>query len=59
MCKILKVSRSGYYDWLHRKPGARSQRVNRLRLAINQSHEASGRIYGSPRIHRCSRPELK
>lgn len=51
MCKVLKVSRSGYYDWLHRKPSARSQRSNRLRLAIGQSHQASGQTYGSPRVH--------
>jgi len=52
MCKVLKVSRSGYYDWLCRKPSVRTQRTNRLRLAIEQSHQASGGVYGSPRVHR-------
>jgi len=52
MCKILKVSRSAYYQWRHRVPSTRAQRNDHLRLAIGQSHEASGRIYGSPRIHR-------
>jgi putative transposase len=52
MCKILKVSRSAYYQWRHRVPSTRAQRNDHLRLAIGQSHEASGRIYGSPRVHR-------
>ena len=52
MCKVLQISRTGYYDWLHRKPSARAQRSHRLRLAIGQSHEASGGVYGSPRVHR-------
>ena len=52
MCKVLKVSRSAYYQWRHRVASTRAQRNDHLRLAIGQSHEASGRIYGSPRVHR-------
>src|SRR2546429_5602108 len=30
MCRVLKVSRSGYYAWRKRKPSARSQREKKL-----------------------------
>ena len=26
MCKVLKVSRSGYYEWLVRKPSTRKEK---------------------------------
>jgi len=50
MCRTLEVSRSGYYAWLTRAPGVRSQRRSVLRTAIRAAHEASHRRYGSPRI---------
>ncbi|MCI9458670.1 MAG: hypothetical protein HFE44_17150 [Oscillospiraceae bacterium] len=25
LCRLLKASRSGYYEWLHRKPSAHEQ----------------------------------
>jgi putative transposase len=50
MCRILGVSKSGYYDWLAR-PISNSERENqRLLSLIRDSYEASGRIYGAPRI---------
>ncbi len=50
MCRLLGVSRSGYYAWLERPPSQRAQDDDRLLGLIRESYEASGRIYGSPRI---------
>lgn len=47
---MMNVSRSGYYAWLIRPPSQRAIDEMRLLKLIEQSHEASGRIYGSPRI---------
>ena len=50
LCRLLKVSRSGYYAWLVRPPSQRAIDNTRLLKLIRQSHEASGRTYGAPRI---------
>jgi len=50
MCRLLGVSRSGYYAWLERPPSQRSRDDDRLLGLIRESYEASGRTYGSPRI---------
>ena len=50
MCKVLKVSRSGYYAWRSRTPSNR-QRVNEDLLDhIREVHTKSRDLYGSPRI---------
>ena len=50
MCKVLKVSRSGYYAWKSRTPSKR-QRVNdELLDHIRDVHSNSRKLYGSPRI---------
>lgn len=51
MCEVLKVSRSGYYDWLGREPSQRQQANDGLVVAIRRAYEASRQSYGSPRIH--------
>jgi putative transposase len=51
MCEVLKVSRSGYYDWLKREPSQRQQMNDQLLVAIRGEYEASRQTYGSPRIH--------
>jgi len=54
MCKVLRVSRSGYYDW-RRRQGTESKREaeNRLLLGqIREAFEASDQTYGSPRVWR-------
>jgi putative transposase len=51
MCQVLQVSRSGYYAWTQRKPGPREERRAQLVERIREAHEASDRIYGSPRVH--------
>ncbi len=50
MCKLLEVSRSGYYAWLKREESSRA-RENRLLLAeIREIHKESRRTYGAPRV---------
>ncbi|PRX20637.1 helix-turn-helix protein, partial [Orenia metallireducens] len=34
MCKVLEVSRSGYYKWLKRKPNKRKEENDKLKLKI-------------------------
>lgn len=50
MCRVLEVSRSGYYAWQGRPPSARFRRRTELRTAIHRVHETSRRTYGSPRV---------
>ena len=52
MCRVLVVSRAGFYAWLERAPSGRAQTDGRLRVAIRAIHAESQRSYGSPRIHR-------
>ena len=51
MCRVLEVSRSGYYDWVDRPESNRVKRHRALTVKIRQAHIASRRIYGAPRIH--------
>ena len=50
MCRVLTVSRSGYYDWLRRPESARARRHRELTEQIRSFHENSRETYGSPRI---------
>jgi putative transposase len=50
MCRMLGVSRSGYYTWMKRQPSARSHRRGRISAAIRQAYWSSRKTYGSPRI---------
>lgn len=51
MCRVLEVSRSGYYDWVDRPESDRVKRHRDLTVKIRQAHIESRKIYGSPRIH--------
>lgn len=51
MCRVLVVSRAGFYAWCRRGPSARAQTDRRLRVQIRAIHAASQRRYGRPRIH--------
>ena len=51
MCRLLKVSRSGYYEWRSRKPSIRQQDNDRLLQKIIDIHDDSDGVFGSPRIH--------
>jgi putative transposase len=48
-CRVLKVSRSGYYDWLRRKPSARLKANQRLGQQIVELHKATRQAYGTER----------
>lgn len=66
MCRLLAVSRSGYYAWRQRQPSAREMADAQLLEEIRKIFAASGQTYGSPRIHmelraegiRCSRKRV-
>lgn len=50
MCRLLKVSRSGYYAAKSRPESARSKRDRELLREIKRVHSQSKGVYGSPRI---------
>lgn len=52
LCRVLEVSRSGYFDWLKRKenPGPRQRHDQVLGARIKSIHEQSRETYGSPRV---------
>ena len=52
MCRVLEVSRSGYYAWRGRRPAATAQRQVDLTERIRQVHAASRQVYGAPRASR-------
>src|SRR5262245_35769617 len=51
MCRVLKVSRSGYYAWRERQPSLREREDRELARRIQAIHRESRETYGSPRIH--------
>ena len=51
MCRVLEVSRSGYYAWLKRWPSAQSKANEVLLEAIEEIHAESDKTYGAPRVH--------
>jgi putative transposase len=51
MCRVLKVSRAGYYAWRERPASERSRTDARLSILVREAHERSRRTYGSPRVH--------
>lgn len=57
MCRVLAVSRAGYYAWRGRQPSPRAQADTRLRVAIRAIHTASRQRYGRPRIHQALRAQ--
>ena len=52
MCRVLQVTRSGFYAWRKRLASARWLRDRKLLLPIRVSFYESRRTYGSPRVHR-------
>lgn len=51
LCRVLEVSRSGFYAWCRRAPARRVQAEQRLTQAIQAAHRRSRGTYGSPRLH--------
>jgi putative transposase len=50
MCRVLGVSKSGFYKWLKAAPSPRAQRGERIRATVREIHVQSNRIYGSYKI---------
>jgi putative transposase len=51
LCRLVDVSRAGYYAWLRRRPSARAQADAELTDAIRAIHSTSRQTYGVPRLH--------
>ena len=66
LCKLLGVSRSGYYAWRRRPPSERTRFDAVLSEKIETIHRNSRATYGAPRVHaelkaigiRCSRKRV-
>lgn len=52
MCRLLKVSRSGYYDWRDRDVSDRVQRDRALLPLVHQAYLDSRGVYGARKVHR-------
>ena len=51
MCRVLGVSKGGFYNWLKRPPSAREQEDGKIAKRIVNIYEQHQGRYGSPRIH--------
>jgi putative transposase len=50
MCRWLRVSRSGYYEWRSRPESATAKRREELKLVITKAFDGSGGTYGYRRV---------
>jgi len=50
LCRVLDVSRSGYYAWRTRRPSKRAQENARLEVAIQAAHVRTRQTYGPERL---------
>ena len=50
MCRVLEVSKAGYYVWRDRPQSARVRANEQLVLVMRDVHAESDRTYGSPRM---------
>jgi putative transposase len=51
MCRLLQISRSGFYAWLERPMSVRDRTDLSLTGKIEAIHRRSRSVYGSPTIH--------
>ncbi len=51
MCRVLRVSHSGYYAWRVRPPSSRERNDAALTGRIERIHRNSRGTYGAPRVH--------
>jgi putative transposase len=51
LCRCLRVTRSGFYAWLHRPESTHARDDRRLKVLVQVSFEESKHRYGSPRVH--------
>lgn len=52
LCRYLKVSESGYYAWLNRKPSKRAQEDARLTVEIKAAHNRTRGVYGAEKLQK-------
>ena len=52
ICRVLGVTRQGFYQWLGREPSKHQQRRQKLAAAVRRVHAQSRCTYGSPRVCR-------
>jgi len=50
-CRVLGVSRAGYYAWRWRGEPRHAREDRRLAVLVREAHERSRGSYGSPRVH--------
>ena len=50
LCRVLDMSRSGYYAWQHRRPSKRAQENAQLEVAIQAAHVRTRQTYGPERL---------
>lgn len=50
LCRVMLVSRCGFYAWLKRPPCRRDQEDERLRIAIRAAHNKTRRTYSAKRL---------
>lgn len=51
LCRLLKVSRSGFYAWLSRPPSPRAVADGVLTEQIRTAFTDNRQVYGAPRVH--------
>jgi putative transposase len=51
LCRVLQVSKAGYYAWVNRPLSTRATEDAHLADQIRAIHRQSRRTYGSPRVH--------
>ena len=51
LCRLLRVSRAGFYAWRTRPPSCRSAADARLTAVVRGVHAGSRGTYGAPRVH--------
>ena len=52
LCRVLQVSRAGFYAWLRRPEPERVRRDQELSVLVEASFQDSRKTYGSPRVLR-------
>ena len=51
MARLLGVSVTGYFDWLHRKPSKRQREREKALKLVTAAHEATRESYSAVRLH--------
>jgi putative transposase len=57
LCRVLGITRQGYYAFVHRPASAHVKRESALRQRLRALHDESRGTYGSPRMLRALRAE--